>query len=226
MHLKYIYKNLQNPAVNRLVRRFGSGTKVTLIYGNQSRKKMLLKHWFHGSLRLVRLIVARHGIHVQDRWGSQPLHKITYHVESVHLLVACGCQLNARTKRIACGFPLNCASDVASVRALLSWGADPNAAHGGEISVFEYLCDKIPHATDLIRPLLEAGAHVEGNTTMRSNGPLLYAVVYGDKWIQLIKLLLEFGADPRRCNLDGESPLSLAKKLPYVPKEVVDLLEQ
>jgi ankyrin repeat protein len=115
------------------------------------------------------------------------------------------------------------------VAELLAGGADPNeedrpsggrpllaAASGGQ--------------PELVRLLLEAGAHVDatdrdGNTPL-SNAVYDYSDENHERYSRVLDILLEHGADPNKRNHHGVSPRSLAgtianTKIKEVLKEAI-----
>ena len=98
--------------------------------------------------------------------------------------------------------------DLASVRALLSDGADVNAPQGDGMTALHWAARAAN--TDLARLLLEAGADVDAATRIGAYTPLHLASEVGGS--EVVGLLLEAGAEQTATTADvgGATPLHLA----------------
>ncbi|WP_419860357.1 ankyrin repeat domain-containing protein [Candidatus Palauibacter sp.] len=98
--------------------------------------------------------------------------------------------------------------DLASVRALLSDGADVNAPQGDGMTALHWAARAAN--TDLARLLLEAGAEVDAATRIGAYTPLHLASEVGGS--EVVGLLLEAGAEQTATTADvgGATPLHLA----------------
>lgn len=97
------------------------------------------------------------------------------------------------------------------IKECLEAGADPNACYEG-IPLL-YIAARL-QTTDLVRYLLDAGAHLDCQTEKVAYGrtlpetPLFIAVEQDND--DIVKLLVERGASPNIARGDGVTPLSLA----------------
>jgi uncharacterized protein len=100
-------------------------------------------------------------------------------------------------------------SDLATTRALLDAGADPNETDRDGVTLIYY--SVIGNHTALARLLIERGAKVN-TVDPRGMTPLLYATSadFGDS--PMVDLLPKMGANPAARTRDGLTALDLARK--------------
>jgi len=113
-------------------------------------------------------------------------------------------------------------ADPRVVAALIDRGTDVNAADTGQQWTTLHFAarDLDPR---LVRLLLDAGAEVDAEDVF-GNTPLWRAVRNVGTDAEAIQALLRHGADPRRKNRSGVSPLDLARETG--PEGLVTLLER
>jgi ankyrin repeat protein len=158
--------------------------------------------------------------------GTTALHRAAQSgdVDMIKLLVERGANVNAQRK----SGPVPLASAVvfghgAAVRYLLSKGAKPNLGDVGlSRAVFQ-------GNVEIVKALLEAGAEVK-NTAMVFPGfggqePILALACFSyNSDPQIVRMLLDRGADPAGKSQQGRTPLELARERGY--EEVARLLVQ
>ena len=98
------------------------------------------------------------------------------------------------------------AGDVANVRALIAHGADPNEV-AGQNNWTPLLHAIHTHQTASVQALLDGGADVNRPSGNKLT-PLMMAAGYG--YTDIVRLLLQRGADPRIADLDGFHAVDLA----------------
>ncbi len=98
------------------------------------------------------------------------------------------------------------AGDNATLRSLLTQGADVNAAQGDGMTALHWAAYKADVETAEI--LLYAGANVRAATRINAMTPLILAAQTGSA--RMIEALLESGADPNLAIATGTTPLMLA----------------
>ncbi len=105
-----------------------------------------------------------------------------------------------------------------AVALLHSWGADPDAADKGGVTAL-HMAVRARHL-DVVAALLRADASVDVEDRGRRSTPLRRAVAHtgrsgtagkGDEVLQIIRLLLEHGADPNHRNRTGKTVLESAR---------------
>ena len=79
---------------------------------------------------------------------------------------------------------------------------------------------------EVVKTLLDAGADPNGQETLFDQAPLhQVALRSDDEGVKISKLLLENGADPLLADVDGDTPLELAKEL-STDQDLIDLLTE
>lgn len=103
--------------------------------------------------------------------------------------------------------------DGALIKELLSKGAEPNG--DGEYPLISYISDEIEDSgwgvegLDILRLFLESGADVDGKAINYGQSSTLLQAVGGNE-LEIVKLLLEFGADSGLINEEGDNCLSMS----------------
>ena len=180
-----------------------------------------------GAARVVRYLLDNGAnIKASTKGGATALHRAAEagDVEVLKLLVDRGADVNAERK----GGRAPLASAVASghgaaVRYLLSKGAKPDLGDVGlSRAVFQ-------GNVEIVKALLEAGVEVKnGNQVFTGFGrpePILVLACFSyNADPQIVKMLLDRGADPAAKSQQGRSPLELARERGYA--EVARLLAQ
>lgn len=155
-------------------------------------------------------------------------------LEMVRLFVEKGVDVNAATAKgdtplqFAAG-----AGNLAMVKLLLSKGADVNAATTGVLQVrkgpiglnhLTPLMYAAPYGTpELLTTLIDAGAKTNAQD-IRGMTPLMLAVASETQNPNVVRLLLEKGADVKAKSLIGETALDWARK--YGHPDVIGLLQK
>jgi ankyrin repeat protein len=185
-----------------------------------------------GAVRVVRYLLDKGAnIKASTKDGATALHRAAESgdVDVLKLLVDRGADVDSQRK--SGGSPL--ASAVVSghgavVRYLLSKGAKPNLSDVGlSRAVFQ-------GNVEIVKALLEAGAEVKnsGNAIFPGFGGsepiLVFACFSYNADAQIVKMLLDRGADPAAKSQQGRTPLELARERGYeeVAKLLVQAIEQ
>jgi ankyrin repeat protein/mono/diheme cytochrome c family protein len=181
-----------------------------------------------GAARVVGYLLDKGAnIKASTKDGATAVHRAAEcgDVEVLKLLVERGADVNAERK----GGRAPLASAVvfgheAAVRYLLSKGAKPNLGDVGfSRAVFK-------GNVEIVKALLEAGAEVKnsGNAIFPGFGGsepiLVFACFSYNADPQIVKMLLDRGADPAAKSQQGRTPLELARERGY--EEVAKLLVQ
>jgi ankyrin repeat protein len=99
-------------------------------------------------------------------------------------------------------------TDPQLLQLLVERGADVNAVDEQRYTALHFAARD--QRCELVKILLEAGAHVDAVEAM-GNTPLCLCASSSRPDLEIVKLLLQHGADQRKKNRDGDSPLSMAK---------------
>ncbi|MCE5240771.1 ankyrin repeat domain-containing protein [bacterium] len=163
--------------------------------------------------------------------GAQPsLHLAAslWDADTIRRLLAAGADVNARDgrgrtplHRVVGLDTLGRGSDqaVAAVQALLAAGADPNAKDKEGRTP---LAVAGPSTLECFIPLLEGGADPNVRSSWSSTWPLHMAVRFGGRHLDIVKALVEHGADVNATNTSGHTPLAEAVEGGH--KEIGDYL--
>jgi len=205
-----------------------------------------------GDVEIVRLLLEKGAdLNARDYMGQTPLHEATKngHVDVVKLLLEHGANPNIRDEESMTPTPLHYATergDMKIVELLLEHGANPNAlafADWRKVTPLYYAAEK--GYIEIVRLLVRRGANIgidksplyvataKGHVHVVEfllqqvadpstvvNDLLITASGYGST--EVVRLLLERGANPNAKDKDGETPLHEAAKNGHV--DVVKLL--
>ena len=105
--------------------------------------------------------------------------------------------------------PLAGYNAVEALRREIAAGLDINEADNAGMTPLHHAC--IEKSYEAAEVLLQAGAAV-GLQDKWGNTPLGHAVYGKDGTVDLVRLLVEYGADPTVENNKGNSPLTLAQR--------------
>ena len=192
---------------------------------DDSRATPLLAAALAGRLEMVEaLLAAGARPDFATRNGFTPLHGAASsgRVEVVERLLRAGVPPDVRTRYGST--PLMHARGIAATKALLRAGANPNAkgslltplsaAAGGQPPDPEvrYGLKSAgdPDSPARVRALLEAGAQVDVGEGILGRTALMQAAgraAESPEYLEVLRLLLEAGADPNRQSLNGDSAL-------------------
>ncbi|MFX4263706.1 ankyrin repeat domain-containing protein [Pelotomaculum propionicicum] len=106
------------------------------------------------------------------------------------------------------------------VKALLNGGADPNFKGKSEYPVIYHAMWSGPDQTEMIKALIKAGAKI--NAFYDDRTPLMIAATRNNH--ELVKFILESGADPNMESSDGLTALIIAKMRGYT--DIINLLQK
>ena len=115
--------------------------------------------------------------------------------------------------------PLLHANNIKAVRALLDHGADPNIADNRGLTALHMaaLGDKRQESVQITKALLQSQAN-PNSQTLTGQTPLHFAVSNLSTWgsnskgrAELVRILLEQGANPDIADNDGKRPIDVAK---------------
>ena len=99
---------------------------------------------------------------------------------------------------------------VDKVKKLIEGGADVNALSEADQTALHFACrdrDRIENVVEFVNFLIDKGANVNAGTISEST-PLIMAAREGS--LDLVKILVEAGADVNLENDDGDSPMKIA----------------
>lgn len=165
-------------------------------------------------------------INITNRLGRTAIvnASLNKHYECVSFLINAGADINKQDQTCFNPFLLSCLNnDLTLLRLVLP--ANPNLdllTRFGGVGITP--ASEKGHV-EIVRELLEKTEINVNHTNFVGWTPLLEAIVLndgGEKQQQIVKLLLEHGANPHMTDKYGKKPLELAKEKGYT--EIADLL--
>jgi ankyrin repeat protein len=227
--------NLASPeGATALIRAAGESTKVELLLARgakvdakskMGRTPLLIASASPGNVKTVLLLLARGAnVNDQDQYGDTCLTSASKRGdgEMVKTLLEAGANVAAGSSWPG--------------QAPLIW-----AAETGDLPTLTYLLEhgagKIQPHLDIalasaatrgwlggVRLLIEHKANPNAPSPLAAYTPLMLAAYCDDVDVEIVRLLLEKGANPKAKGANGETPLSLAKKQGRTA--IVELLEK
>ena len=181
----------------------GRGERTALMYAGQN-DDLPMTEW---------LLTLGLDVNKATEFGDTALHEAASHsaVSVIAVLLAAGANVYAENHVSA--QPINEASDIETVQLLVHAGADINHVSG----TGDWPLNSAAENGDIkfARALLELGASVE---TTSAGETALHAAVKADN-LDMMRLLLDAGADPNAQDVDGDGVLWFARTT-----EAVDIL--
>lgn len=152
--------------------------------------------------------------------GTRPMHWAVYRVdyEILEALIASGADPNVRNEFGAT--PIAQAAGIADARMvemLLDAGAEPEGANpDGQTALMSAIQTG---ETGVVRLLIEAGADVNAVETFRNQTPLMWAAGAGRNAGEMVRMLLEAGADAtlRAMFIDWPAQITAEPRAQYRP---------
>lgn len=170
----------------------------------------------YGHLAALRLLI-RAGAKIQSNALYGPV--AGGHLDIVRHLIKCGADVNYKN---AIGEPLLMTAVVRGhqemVELLLRHGANVNATQAGQTSLMRAIHKGF---TDIALLLMESGADIHMKDFGKRTA-LWFAAKLGNA--TLVKALTEKGADPKVADVNGDSPIGMAKRERH--KEVWEFLSR
>jgi ankyrin repeat protein len=204
---------------------------ITILFGDKHGTSPLYYAALCGFQDLVQNLIVKYPQHVNASGGCYLTPLVAAlagkHFQTAELLRHSGADPNVQW--LVGNTPLHSAAslgDVEMVQELLDMGADVNFQNERGESPLDYTC-RNPHQADDTFPiilgnvtqlLLDRGADINARTN-DSWTPLHTAVHYG--YIEVVRVLLEHGADVGSEDKQGKTPFTLAKEGHY---EIMKLL--
>lgn len=128
----------------------------------------------------------------------------------VKLLIEAGADVHAKDHVES--QPISDASTPEIVRLLVEAGADINYISGQGYTLLKSMAEQVN--IDMVRALLNMGADTDAETKRYTTTPLYVAVQQDD--LEIVRLLLEAGANPNAQNVDRWFPLANAQSIEMV----------
>lgn len=169
------------------------------------------------------LIEAGADVELPGFGGVRPLHAATVAQQAkvVSLLLRRGASVDAldntgRTPLLS--FMSSDATDLATLKALLTSGADPNLLDGAaRLHALDFAASH--GRPDVAELLIAFGADMNAKDNLDGETPLHYAIAHclsaSKSQSEVVRLLIDRGADVNATNSDGLTPLDYARR--YVP---------
>ena len=150
-------------------------------------------------------------LHMPNKSGTLSIHSAAQngHVDVVTTLIRKGSPVDATTKD---GYTalhlavLNSKPEI--IQVLLGFGAKVDLKGGQAREAPLHIAARMPEGFHCAEMLLKSGANVNNVTEETGETPLHISARHG--FIELLKMLLEEGADPMKLNMSGESALHIA----------------
>jgi ankyrin repeat protein len=180
----------------------------------------------NGHVELVRILIgAKANMRAKDRNGATPLIFAveTQNSRIVQELLAAGADVNSKSKDGRTPLVIAASNGNAElVEELLKAGADPNAhAKDGPTALGSAMeAKELEKRLRVVRRLLQAGAELNSREDESGSTPLMEALRYGR--VELVRVLLDAGADIHRQKDNGVTPLMMASQTGDI--EAVQLL--
>src|SRR5688572_3412575 len=161
-------------------------------------------------------------INYNDRWGNCAIFSAAWDgdIEALDLFYRLGASIDLGDKNLLCNAAFN--GQVESVKWFIEKGQDPDyTLETGENALHYTISQtsKMNERTEIVRMLVKAGTDVNKKTIpgketlcfmrdafLKGETPLHRAAAYADA--DLIKILLENGADPTAKDANGDTPIS------------------
>jgi ankyrin repeat protein len=170
-----------------------------------------------GSVEATKMLIPHTNINIRDNDGRTPFHlALEYsHCDAALLLLQHGADIN--TADNSGRTPLHLAAGagcVEVVKRLLERGADPNVCDKNRNSVLHYAVKSLNK--DIVKLILPVYRNVNMRNTYGET-PLRVLIRECAKWEQwkqcyeIVKMLIEHGADPTIPDAKGYTPLDSAK---------------
>lgn len=189
----------------------------------ESLDQQMLNAATQSNLDTVKELVAQGAnINYADRWGNSAIFSAAWNgdIKALDLFYDLGSTLDLGEANLLCNAAFN--AQVESVKWLLQKGADPNYTLTTGENALHYTISQtnnMNERTEIVRILVQSGTDINKKTTpgkstlcfmrdafLKGETPLHRAAAYSDE--NMIKLLLEAGADPSIKDANGDTPIS------------------
>lgn len=188
-----------------------------------SLNQQMLNAAMTGDLVLVEKLVSDGAdINYTDQWENCAIFSAAWegNLDALELFKQLGANFELGDKNLLCNAAYN--AEVRSVKWLLQNGADPNyTLETGENALHYTISstEKMDERTEIVKILIEHGIDLSQKTVhrketlcfmrdafLKGETPLHRAAAYGDE--EMIKILLQGGADPSVQDANGDTPIS------------------